>query len=92
MGHSHFPHSHFPSQKGNHRGHSALSDSAQSEGANAPDDSRTMRSSGRRVMLPDASYADPIGDLPVRPKTGARKKSDEDEWGNVNVDQDLLPD
>jgi hypothetical protein len=43
-------------------------------------------------MLPDASYADPIGDLPVRPKTGARKKSDEDEWGNVNVDQDLLPD
>lgn len=39
----------------------------------------------------DASYKDPIGDLPARPKTAARRAGDgdDDEWGDV--DDDLLP-
>ena len=37
----------------------------------------------------DASYSDPIGELPQRPKTAARVR-DEEEW-NEDVGDDLLP-
>ena len=40
----------------------------------------------------DASYTDPLGDLPDRPKTAARQRpADEDEFKDAELGDDLLP-
>ena len=42
----------------------------------------------------DASYSDPLGDAPARPKTAARRNAPaaEDEFGDEELGDDLLPD
>ncbi|CAB3979099.1 intraflagellar transport 88 homolog [Paramuricea clavata] len=42
----------------------------------------------------DASYSDPLGDAPARPKTAARRNPQpvEDEFGDEELGDDLLPD
>ena len=32
-----------------------------------------------------------MGDLPTRPKTGAKRQQDEDDFQNAELDDDLLP-
>lgn len=40
----------------------------------------------------DASYVDPIGDLPERPKTAARRQDlEEDDFHDVELGNDMLP-
>ena len=40
----------------------------------------------------DHCYVDPLGELPERPKTAARQKpSDEDEFNDTELGEDLLP-
>eukprot|EP01135_Chromosphaera_perkinsii_P000153 Nk52_evm49s32 gene=Nk52_evmTU49s32 len=39
----------------------------------------------------DASYSDPIGDIPQRPKTAMRKQVDDEDWGDEELGDDLLP-
>ena len=40
----------------------------------------------------DASYTDPLGDLPERPKTAARQRpADDDEFMDAELGDDLLP-
>ena len=43
------------------------------------------------VGFVDASYKDPIGALPMRPKTAARKadEDEDEEWGDLG--DDMLP-
>lgn len=45
-------------------------------------------------FLIDASYSDPLGDAPARPKTAARRNPQpaEDEFGDEELGDDLLPD
>lgn len=39
----------------------------------------------------DASYSDPIGAMPARPRTAAVRRADsEDEWGDEELDE-MLP-
>lgn len=41
----------------------------------------------------DASYVDPIGEAPSRPKTaGGRRQQVEDEFADDEIGDDLLPD
>ena len=48
-------------------------------------------SSGRKKPV-DATYSDPIGDLPPRPRTAARTRvADEDDFGDEELGDDLLP-
>ena len=41
----------------------------------------------------DATYADPLGEAPVRPKTAGRQRPQqvEDEFGDEEIGDDLLP-
>ncbi|XP_053791324.1 intraflagellar transport protein 88 homolog isoform X4 [Vidua chalybeata] len=39
----------------------------------------------------DASYADPLGPQPERPKTAARKRTEEDDFADEELGEDLLP-
>ncbi|CAG9770980.1 unnamed protein product [Ceutorhynchus assimilis] len=39
----------------------------------------------------DATYSDPLGPLPLRPRTGAGKPLDFDDFGNDELGDDLLP-
>ncbi|KAJ3629284.1 hypothetical protein MTP99_013684 [Tenebrio molitor] len=39
----------------------------------------------------DASYSDPLGPQPIRPRTGAGKPLDFDDFGNDELGDDLLP-
>ncbi|XP_074034344.1 intraflagellar transport protein 88-like protein nompB isoform X4 [Leptinotarsa decemlineata] len=39
----------------------------------------------------DASYMDPLGPIPMRPRTGAGKPLDFDDFGNEELGDDLLP-
>uniref|UniRef100_A0AAR5P8U6 No mechanoreceptor potential B n=2 Tax=Dendroctonus ponderosae TaxID=77166 RepID=A0AAR5P8U6_DENPD len=39
----------------------------------------------------DVNYADPLGPLPIRPRTGAGKPLDFDDFGNEELGDDLLP-
>ncbi|XP_062370639.1 intraflagellar transport protein 88 homolog isoform X4 [Cinclus cinclus] len=39
----------------------------------------------------DASYADPLGPQPERPRTAARKRTDEDDFADEELGEDLLP-
>ena len=40
----------------------------------------------------DASYVDPLGELPERPKTAARKQEvADDDFADVELGNDLLP-
>lgn len=43
--------------------------------------------------FPDASYSDPLGEAPLRPKTagGNRAPPIEDEFGDEELGDDLLP-
>ena len=45
-------------------------------------------------FIVDASYSDPLGDAPARPKTAARRNPApaEDEFGDEELGDDLLPD
>eukprot|EP01137_Pigoraptor_chileana_P011552 Opistho-2@62617 len=40
----------------------------------------------------DASYSDPLGDMPSRPKTATAKRRSEDDFDNEEIGDDLLPD
>ncbi len=42
------------------------------------------------ILSSDASYADPLGDLPARPKT-ASKRQEEDDFQNAELDDNMLP-
>lgn len=39
----------------------------------------------------DASYVDPLGPQMERPKTGAKKRVDDDEFADEELGDDLLP-
>ncbi|KAI1241989.1 hypothetical protein IHE44_0005501 [Lamprotornis superbus] len=39
----------------------------------------------------DASYTDPLGPQPERPKTAARKRTEEDDFADEELGEDLLP-
>ncbi|KAK5640651.1 hypothetical protein RI129_011462 [Pyrocoelia pectoralis] len=43
------------------------------------------------VQPVDASYSDPLGPLPVRPRTGAGKPIDFEDFGDEQLGDDLLP-
>lgn len=53
------------------------------------------KSKGKSIFvdffLSDASYTDPLGPLPTRPKTGAGKHMDFDDFGDEQLGDDLLP-
>lgn len=42
-------------------------------------------------IFSDASYADPLGPHVERPKTAAKKRTDEDEFADEELGDDLLP-
>lgn len=42
-------------------------------------------------FLLDATYSDPLGPQPFRPRTGAGKPLDFDDFGNEELGDDLLP-
>ena len=44
-----------------------------------------------RCFFVDASYSDPLGPQPIRPRTGAGKPLDFDDFGNDELGDDLLP-
>ncbi|XP_066250634.1 intraflagellar transport protein 88 homolog [Euwallacea similis] len=46
---------------------------------------------GHNAATIDATYSDPLGSLPVRPRTGAGKPLDFDDFGNEELGDDLLP-
>ena len=55
---------------------------------------RTLSSCDYTPLFPciDASYVDPLGELPERPKTAARKPvPEDDEFNDVELGNDLLP-
>lgn len=39
----------------------------------------------------DASYTDPLGDLPARPKTASKRPLEDDDFQNAELDDNLLP-
>uniref|UniRef100_W5MY78 Intraflagellar transport protein 88 homolog n=1 Tax=Lepisosteus oculatus TaxID=7918 RepID=W5MY78_LEPOC len=43
------------------------------------------------IILKDASYVDPLGPQTERPKTAAKKRSEEDEFADEELGDDLLP-
>ena len=43
------------------------------------------------ISSSDATYVDPLGDLPPRPKTASKRQQDEDDFQNAELDDDLLP-
>ncbi|KAF5281584.1 hypothetical protein FQR65_LT14627 [Abscondita terminalis] len=47
--------------------------------------------SGFVQMAVDASYSDPLGPLPMRPRTGAGKPADFEDFGDEQLGDDLLP-
>lgn len=47
--------------------------------------------SERQTVFPDASYSDPLGPLPTRPRTGAGKPLDFDDFTDEQLGDDLLP-
>ena len=52
--------------------------------------SELSETNGRKKRV-DASYQDPLGPAVERPKTGARRPT-EDEFDDIEVDDNLLPD
>ena len=46
------------------------------------------------MIVLDATYADPLGEAPARPKTAGRQRPQqaEDEFGDEEIGDDLLPD
>lgn len=44
------------------------------------------------IRIIDASYTDPLGDLPPRPKTASKRQQEEDDFQDAEVGDDLLPD
>ncbi|KAF5300708.1 hypothetical protein FQA39_LY11070 [Lamprigera yunnana] len=53
--------------------------------------SASSTDSGFAPMTIDASYSDPLGPLPVRPRTGACKPSDFEDFGDDELNESLLP-
>lgn len=45
----------------------------------------------QRLSCADASYVDPLGPQAERPKTGAKKRLEEDEFADEELGDDLLP-
>ena len=43
------------------------------------------------IMIADSNYADPLGPQVERPKTAARRRDQEDEFGDEELGDDLLP-
>jgi intraflagellar transport protein 88 len=39
----------------------------------------------------DASYTDPMGELPPRPKTAAKRREDDDTFEGDELGDDMLP-
>lgn len=59
---------------------------------NSGKEERVRDTSSARKKVIDASYSDPIGDLPPRPRTAARTKMvDDDDFGDEELGDDLLP-
>ncbi|XP_056353900.1 intraflagellar transport protein 88 homolog isoform X2 [Oenanthe melanoleuca] len=54
-----------------------------------PGTSEPYESSSNKEI--DASYADPLGPQPERPKTAARKRTEEDDFADEELGEDLLP-
>uniref|UniRef100_A0A8C3UHL7 Intraflagellar transport protein 88 homolog n=1 Tax=Catharus ustulatus TaxID=91951 RepID=A0A8C3UHL7_CATUS len=54
-----------------------------------PGTSEPYESSGSKEI--DASYVDPLGPQPERPKTAARKRTEEDDFADEELGEDLLP-
>jgi len=56
--------------------------------------SETKAPSPLAVTKPAAVYEDPLGKMEARPKTGAKRgnKEEVDEWDDMDVDDDMLPD
>ena len=47
---------------------------------------------GNMPVTSDASYTDPLGELPPRPKTAAKQRKDDDEdFGDEELGDDMLP-
>lgn len=57
-----------------------------------PDNDDSFSFSGSKEV--DATYADPLGEAPARPKTAGRQRPQqvEDEFGDEEIGDDLLPD
>lgn len=53
-----------------------------------PGTSEPYESSGKEI---DASYIDPLGPQAERPKTAARKRTEEDDFADEELGEDLLP-
>lgn len=43
------------------------------------------------MWISDATYVDPLGPQPLRPRTGAKKMMDLEDFGNDDLGDDLLP-
>ncbi|KAF2973715.1 hypothetical protein EK904_004557 [Melospiza melodia maxima] len=68
------------------------------EGSGDSGGTKGERLSAKLKVLPgtnepyeDASYADPLGPQPERPKTAARKRTEEDDFADEELGEDLLP-
>ena len=48
---------------------------------------------GNTILILDATYSDPLGEAPARPKTAGRQRHQpqEDEFGDEELGDDLLP-
>ena len=56
----------------------------------APPSELPSQTAGREAV--SASYADPIGAAPARPKTAAQRVEEQDEWDDMDLGDDMLPD
>ncbi|KAL4609141.1 hypothetical protein GN956_G24396 [Arapaima gigas] len=77
-----------------HSGHSSHGTSARGERLSArlrqlPGSDEPYEASSQRDL--DASYVDPLGPQLERPKTGARKRNEDDEFADEELGDDLLP-
>ncbi|XP_064098521.1 intraflagellar transport protein 88 homolog isoform X1 [Macrobrachium nipponense] len=67
---------------------SALSGRATRLSLNDLDENEPYIPSNKEI---DSSYVDPLGPLQERPKTSLRRKQDEDDFGDDDIGDDLLP-
>ncbi|KAG9349713.1 hypothetical protein JZ751_028161 [Albula glossodonta] len=83
-----------PPKRANDSGHSSHGNSAKGERLSAklralPGSNEPYEASSQRDI--DASYVDPLGPQMERPKTAAKKRTEEDEFADEELGDDLLP-
>ncbi|KAI1899745.1 hypothetical protein AGOR_G00064920 [Albula goreensis] len=81
-------------EQGRDSGHSSHGNSAKGERLSAklralPGSNEPYEASSQRDI--DASYVDPLGPQMERPKTAAKKRTEEDEFADEELGDDLLP-